>query len=336
VGKKELLRWVNEFFNLDYTKIEQAASGALHCQILDAIYPGKVPMHKVNFDAKYDYEFVKNFKVMQEVFDKEGIIKVCPVDQLVRAKHQDNLEFLQWMKNYFELKYTGQEYDAVKRREQAIKQFKSANKVGGSNVVAIKKASAPMVAKKPAKVLPSEQPKSSVTSMPVTKPGVDKPKPSGQKVAQKPSQNALKSMSSNKLVSVKPVGNENEHPYHADSQVAELQAELARLKEQLGEIPRLREEKAGAEKERNFYFEKLREIEILCQEKEETDSATKAAVLKVLYTTDDNNEFVTPSDDISVHADLPDDEALDFGDQDGVDDLLAGDVTLADGSAVQF
>ena len=27
-------------------------TGALHCQILDAIYPGKVPLHKVNFDAK--------------------------------------------------------------------------------------------------------------------------------------------------------------------------------------------------------------------------------------------------------------------------------------------
>lgn len=50
---------------------------AAHCQIMDAVFPGQVPLHKVNFNAKFEYEFVANFKVLQSVFDKFGIDRVC-------------------------------------------------------------------------------------------------------------------------------------------------------------------------------------------------------------------------------------------------------------------
>jgi RP/EB family microtubule-associated protein len=35
----------------------------------------------------------------------------------VKAKYQDNLEFLQWMKRFFDIKYNGADYDAVNRRK---------------------------------------------------------------------------------------------------------------------------------------------------------------------------------------------------------------------------
>ena len=59
VGKVVLLKWLNDFFDAGYSKVEQTCTGAMHCQILDAIYPGKVPLGKVNFDAKsqsYEHE----------------------------------------------------------------------------------------------------------------------------------------------------------------------------------------------------------------------------------------------------------------------------------------
>lgn len=39
-----------------------------------------------------------------------------PVDRLVRCKMQDNLEFLQWLKRYWDLNFPGGEYDPVARR----------------------------------------------------------------------------------------------------------------------------------------------------------------------------------------------------------------------------
>ena len=37
----------------------------------------------------------------------------------MRAKYQDNLEMLQWIKRYFDLNYNGAPYDAVARRKGA-------------------------------------------------------------------------------------------------------------------------------------------------------------------------------------------------------------------------
>ena len=39
VGKNELLTWLNNLLQLNYTKVEQCANGAAYCQIMDACYP---------------------------------------------------------------------------------------------------------------------------------------------------------------------------------------------------------------------------------------------------------------------------------------------------------
>ena len=37
-GRTDLLAWLNELLQINYTKIEQCGSGAAYCQVLDSIY----------------------------------------------------------------------------------------------------------------------------------------------------------------------------------------------------------------------------------------------------------------------------------------------------------
>lgn len=97
---------------------------------MDAIYPGTFSLSKVKWGAKFDYEYVENYKVLQSAFDKNGIKKHIDVDKLVKAKYQDNLEFCQWIKRYFDLNYSGEPYNAVERRKgQQLFYIMGGNKV---------------------------------------------------------------------------------------------------------------------------------------------------------------------------------------------------------------
>lgn len=114
-SRTELINWLNDLLGFNYTKVEQCGSGAAYAQIIDSIYLN-VPLVKINFAAKHDYEYINNYKVLQEAFKRNKIDKPIPVDRLVRCKMQDNLEFLQWLKKFWDMGYGGEPYDAEGRR----------------------------------------------------------------------------------------------------------------------------------------------------------------------------------------------------------------------------
>jgi RP/EB family microtubule-associated protein len=103
VGRKEILDWINSTLDVNLAKIEDTASGAVACQLLDIMHPGQVPMHKINWAAKQDFEFVANYKILQTAFNKLGIEKHVEVDRLITARYMDNLEFMQWFKRFYEM-----------------------------------------------------------------------------------------------------------------------------------------------------------------------------------------------------------------------------------------
>lgn len=103
VPKGELLSWVNDMLKINLTKIQQLGTGAVYCQILDVMYPGKIAMQRVNFAATNEWQFINNLKILQLAFSKCKILKHIDIEKLSKSKYQDNLEFIQWMKRYFDL-----------------------------------------------------------------------------------------------------------------------------------------------------------------------------------------------------------------------------------------
>lgn len=262
IGKNELLRWMNDFFDINYSKVEQACTGAMHCQILDAIFPGKVPLHKVNFNANQEYQYVNNYKVLQGVFNKQKIIKHVPVDRLIKGKYQDNLEMLQWMKHFFETRYTGQEYNAAERRATATKRYSKGHKHAKTTTVrrALREKENTAPARNSNRSKPSGRPTGKAT-----------------KRAARPA------------------------PRRAAA-AAPAPANSGATAEELADLHTTIENLA---KERNFYFNKLREVEIMCRQLQESkqegseegphETTVKLCddVLEILYREDD--DFVAPN-----------------------------------------
>ncbi|KAF9964712.1 hypothetical protein BGZ70_006045 [Mortierella alpina] len=126
-SRGELIAWVNELLQLNYTKVEQLGTGAAYAQIMDSIY-GNLPMSRVKFATKHEYEYLGNYKVLQTCFTSHKIDKAIPTERLMKCKMQDNLEFLQWLKKFWDRNFPGDHYDAVARRGAANEPLSAANR----------------------------------------------------------------------------------------------------------------------------------------------------------------------------------------------------------------
>ncbi|XP_050291819.1 microtubule-associated protein RP/EB family member 1C [Quercus robur] len=237
VGRSEILAWINSTLQLNLSKVEEACSGAVHCQLMDAAHPGMVPMHKVNFDAKNEYEMIQNYKVLQDVFNKLKITKHIEVSKLVKGRPLDNLEFMQWMKRYCDSVNGGalHSYNPSERREASK---------GGKEVT--KKAA------------PSQSSNKSSTAAPKAQ----------------SSHNARR----NEVSSVNLANQSQKAPRPTSSGGPAYDEKITELKLSVDSL----------EKERDFYFGKLRDIEILCQSPEIEHLLVVEAIKKILYATDDD------------------------------------------------
>ncbi|MBN3275186.1 DNM3B methyltransferase, partial [Polyodon spathula] len=116
-NRYELLAWVNESLQTEFSKVEQLCSGAAFCQLMDLLFPGSVCLKKVKFQAREDIEFFHNYKLLNASFLKLGVTKSVPVDDLVKGTFQENFTFTKWFKKFFDANYEGHAYDALVARE---------------------------------------------------------------------------------------------------------------------------------------------------------------------------------------------------------------------------
>lgn len=88
-----------------------ACAGSTH-----ADNAGDMPLKKIDFNANAEFKYLANWKVIQTHFNKHKIDKVIPVERLAKCKMQDNLEFLQWAKKFWDQMFPGGDYNATGRR----------------------------------------------------------------------------------------------------------------------------------------------------------------------------------------------------------------------------
>ena len=299
VGRTELLGWVNTVLSLNLTRIEQMQNGAVYCQLIDAAHPGVtcVNMKKVNFSANSEYEFINNYKVLQNAFDKLGITKYIEVNKLIKGRPLDNTEFLQWLKRYCDSvsggdlsQHTGA-YDALERRSMS----KGAD--------AFAQASA-----KPAS---TKKPHNKVV---VSKPG-EKPPPSSRSTVGGGAAGGATDGKENNTAScsggtggtgmrrTRPASTRNHgggsgtagsHPQLQQQQqlIDQLQAESGRLKLQVESV----------ERERDFYFAKLRDVEILVTTASNAKHQLAMDVQKILYASEDNPDVMAAAKEVMDRA----------------------------------
>ena len=165
------------------------------------------------------------------------------MDKLIKGRFQDNFEFLQWFKKFFDANYDGQEYDPMAARDGV--------ELGGTGGSKMRLVTSNGQSKMPAKT----------------------------PVAKRPTANRMSSGTSR-----------NTRPMGGGGAPA-----VAQIEELNGQILEKNLTIEALEKERNFYFEKLRDIEVLAQEYEVEDvSGISQKVLEVLFATEEG--FAVPED----------------------------------------
>ena len=128
IGKTEIMKWINETLKMNITRVEQACTGAIYCQLIDCIFPNKVKMNKVNWKAKLETEFLNNLKIMQQALISCKIQKEIDIQRLAKGRYQDNFEILQWFKGIFDnINPDLSNYDPIKRRNNQVLTYLNVN-----------------------------------------------------------------------------------------------------------------------------------------------------------------------------------------------------------------
>lgn len=322
-SRHDMLNWVNNSLGLNYTKIEQLCSGAAYCQFMDILFPGSAQLKKVKFNTQLQHEWIANFKVLQNAFKTVKVDKEVPVEKLVKGRFQDNFEFLQWFKKLFDANYNGQldNYDAASAR--AIGQ-QSAGPSGLPLTEASKKsglsrpspthhaAAAPGGARRPSATLANTSTSSGGTTLSnsgrgsqqgVNKAGTGLSAAPGRVGVAAPSSNAAVTRAAAKAA---PMGVAAATSAAAGGAVlgtvgaaGAAAAATAALRQQIADLTLQIADVEGQLQttvyERNYYYGKLRDIELICQEVEKVAEQNGSAefqetikkVFAVMYAPDE-------------------------------------------------
>ncbi|ALC42181.1 Eb1 [Drosophila busckii] len=314
LSRHDMLAWVNDCLQSQFSKIEELCTGkfslyrllylvincyilivlgAAYCQFMDMLFPNSVPVKRVKFRTNLEHEYIQNFKILQAGFKKMSVDKIIPVDKLIKGRFQDNFEFLQWFKKFFDANYDGRDYDPLVARA-GIK-LGNGNGSNSSNVGSGVGSST-----------------NELHTVHRQQRAIQQPQHQQQQQQQQQQQHQQhQQLSAGRLttrsqmgmaVSRVPPRTNNATPPNrmAAGSIAKKNdvlnsASNQQVEELSNQLMDMRLNLEGLEKERDFYFSKLRDIEILCQEADDGEPTPLIQkILDILYATEDG--FAPPDD----------------------------------------
>lgn len=78
LSRHDMLAWVNQSLDANFSKIEEMCTGAAYCQFMDMLFPNSIPLKKVKLKTNLEHEYIHNFKILQGGFKKMNVDKVSP------------------------------------------------------------------------------------------------------------------------------------------------------------------------------------------------------------------------------------------------------------------
>jgi RP/EB family microtubule-associated protein len=243
---------------------------------------------------------------LQAAFNKNKIQRHVDVDKLIRAKYQDNLEFCQWLKAFFDQAGSVREdYDpaAIRARGKGGKKYnefltKTASKHGSKPL--------PAARNRTARATPAASPrnKPQTRPAPTTTRTTTRPAPVNTTAARTTAARTAPVKSKTPLRSTE---NKNISTNASKAQKAQADAELMKKNAEMSrKIEELETSMVEIEKERDFYFGKLRSVELMLQVNQDnnfdgTDLETVVgSIFKVLYATAEEDVIVSDGGEVSV------------------------------------
>ncbi|XP_054154367.1 microtubule-associated protein RP/EB family member 1-like [Oppia nitens] len=259
MSRHEMLNWVNDCLQSSYKKIEELCSGAAYCNFMDMLFPGSIVIKKVKFRTNLEHEYIQNFKLLQGAFKKVGCDKEVLINRLVKGRFQDNFEFLQWFKKFFDSNYDGRDYNAMEARAGVV--------IGSGQVGHINTGSASTLNSR----MPPQRGIVSTARAPVVK-------------------SAPNRVITNKPAFVRRTQNNSHGGDHTDNSI-----DVQKLEELDTRMNEMKVTIDSLERERDFYYGKLRDIEVLCQNNEnEEKNVITDKILEILYATEEG--FAVPDE----------------------------------------
>lgn len=225
MGRLELLSWVNELTESDYPRIETLSDGIAYCQVIDLIHPKSVMLVKLNCKSNLDYprnedDNFRNLKVLEDALIKVKSKRTIDTTKLSRSKFPDNMDFLQWLYQYYLQEKDNIEEDRYPAYAKRVEAYKKQKKIPAEKSNFDLQMSSHLI---------PNDPDFDVNER--VSPDLNQQR-----------KNQLKDL------------------------VLSLEQELTN---QVSNYKLLQEDIQQVEEERNFYFQKLRQIEILCGEDED-------------------------------------------------------------------